>query len=110
MPRPMTSAGLIAAFLQDRRDGALEHFDVVIRVLQRPIRFEAHVGIRQPFVDDAVSVNMDGGRNLAPIGDIDQKRTSRFGTEVYAYGVFGTHRNFLPFRWRESPAAEGYLW
>ena len=77
-----------AALRQYGRDGALEDLDVVIGVLQRKIRLQADVGARQPFVDHAVGVGMDGGGYLAAVGHIDQHRASRFSAKVHSDCVF----------------------
>ena len=83
--------GRDAALLEHRRHGVMEYFQVVVRVLQRPIGRQPQAGTGQPLVDHAVGIGMNRGRHLATIGHIHQQRPPRFGAEVNADCVFGTH-------------------
>ena len=58
----------------DRRHGPLERLDIVVRVLERPVRAQDDIGVRgrQPLVDHAVAVLVDLDTDLAPIGHVDQ--------------------------------------
>ena len=82
--------GADAAGLEDRRDRLLEDLDVVVRVLQRPIRFQPHAaGIgRQALIDHAVGVGVDISGNFAAVGDIDEQRPARLGAEIDPDCVF----------------------
>ncbi len=63
--------------------------DVVVRILERPVRLEADVliGSRKAFVDHAVAVAVNGGAELTAVGAVDEDGTARLGAEVDADGV-----------------------
>ena len=67
MPIPITSIRVDAGLGENPRDGVLERPQVVLRVLQRPVRLQPNVIVRrrQPLVDDAVGVRI-GRRSRAP--------------------------------------------
>ena len=89
MPMPMTSAGSMPGSIDQPAGGQSERVEVVIRVLQRPIRPEDDVvvGRRQARVDDAVAVVVDLDAALASVGDVDQHGSRRFRPEVDADAV-----------------------
>ena len=68
------------------RNGVLERPQIVLGVLQRPVRFQPNVivRLRQPFVDDAVGVRVRGGCELTAVHAVDQDGPPRRGTEVDA--------------------------
>ena len=82
--------GADAAGLKDCRDRLLEDLDVVVRILQRPIRFQPHAaGIgRQALVDHAVGVGVDIRGDFVAVGDIDEQRPARLGAEIDPDCVF----------------------
>ena len=71
--------GVDARLGEERRHGFLERPDVVLGILERPVGLEAHVvvGRRQVLVDHAVPVCVDGGRELAAVGDSRRARPAR---------------------------------
>ena len=88
--QPDHIGGVDAARLEDCRDRLLEDLDVVVRVLQRPIRFQPHAaGIgRQALIDHAVGVGVDISGNFAAVGDINEQRPARLGAEIDPDCVF----------------------
>ena len=90
MPRPITSAGLTPLCLENGGDGVLEDLDVVVRVLQRPVRLQAHAAgsAGRRLVDHAVGVGVDVSGDFAAVGDIDEQRAARLGAEIDADCVF----------------------
>ncbi len=83
--------GIDAALAEHGRDGLPEDLEVVVGVLERPIRREPHlaIGERQPRIDHPVGVRMDRGRDLPAVGHVDQDGASRFGSKVDADRVRG---------------------
>ena len=67
---------LHAAFGQYRRNRRLEHFQIIIGVLQRPIRLQGNRGAGQGLVDDAIRVQMHAAGQLTSCGDIHQHRAT----------------------------------
>ena len=88
-----------AALFQDGGDGALDHLDVVVGILERPIRFQRDAAFGQPRIDDAVGVVENRGRDLAPVGHIHEQRPARFSAEVDADCVCRTHELWTPLCW-----------
>ena len=72
MPMPMTSAGS-TPLSASRPARWLEHLDVVVRVLQRPVRLELDAALGQRLVDNAVGIVVHGRGDLAAVGHIDQQ-------------------------------------
>ena len=68
---------------------AAERLDVVLRVLERPVRAEDDVLVRcrQVGIDDPVAIRLDLDPDLATVGDVDQDGATRLRAEVDADGV-----------------------
>ncbi len=73
---------------QQLSDGRPDRRDIVGRVLERPIGLEDDVVVwsRQPAVDDAVGVRVDGRRQLRAGRHVDHHRAPGLGPEVDADG------------------------
>ena len=70
-------------------DRAAERLEVVLRVLERPVRAEDDILVRsrETGIDDPVSIRLDLDPHLATVGDVDQDGPTRFRAEVDADGV-----------------------
>jgi hypothetical protein len=71
---------------KDGRDRLPEDAEVVIRVLERPVRRkdDPPIGERQHIVDDAVRIFGDRRRELPAVGHVDQDRSAGSGPEIDA--------------------------
>ena len=86
MPTPMTSAGSTPALARTSGIGRLEDPQVVVGILERPVGRQDDVAVRerQPLVDDAVAIRLDGGRETGAVGDVDEDGAAGLGPEVDA--------------------------
>ena len=76
--------GVYAGARNDRRHRALERLEVIVGILQGPVRAQHHVriGRRQTLVDDAVGVLVDLDADLPPVRHVDQEGARGFGPEI----------------------------
>ena len=59
--------GIDAAFFKHCGNGMLEYLDVIVGVLERPIRGQAYIGAGKLFIDDAVGILVNGGGDVLPV-------------------------------------------
>ena len=69
---------------EDGGNGLLEDAEVVLGILERPIRWQANlaIGQGQALVDHAVAVRRHGRGDLLPVGNVDQDGAPGLGPEV----------------------------
>ena len=79
--------------MSDRRNGLLEDFQVVVRVLQRPIWHQTNIGAWKALIDHAVHVGVDRSSDLPAVGNVDEHSTTRFTAQVHANYIFTATRN-----------------
>ncbi len=91
MPIPMTCVGVDPGRGHQPADRDTEGVEIVVRVLERPVRAQDDVlvGRGQSLVDHAVAVLMDLDPDFPAIGDIDEHGARGFGAEIDADGEAG---------------------
>ena len=93
---------------EDVGDRRLEDPQVVLGILERPLGRKHDVAVldRQPMVDHAVRIRMDGGREDGAVADVDEDRAAGLRPEVDTDGVAAQRPS--PVRDRQACVAAGF--
>ena len=97
VPMPIDLGGVDAGVGDRAADRRAHRLDVVLRVLQRPVRRQRLAGDRQLAVDHAVAVGVHGRADLGAVGDAHDHGPGRQRPEVDADDVLvGARRGHQP--------------